>query len=154
MEDCVFCKIVRGEIPSYKVYEDDEFLAFLDINPNMRGQTIVIPKKHVKSYVFDMREDEYEKFLRVVKKVSKLLDESLGVKRCAMIIEGTGINHAHIKLYPLHGLRDKDETVWNTEKRVFFEKYEGYVTTLLGPRADSETLKKIEKEIREKTNPN
>ena len=57
MEDCIFCKIVKGEIPCFKVYEDKDFLAFLDINPNTKGMTIVVTKKHYPSYVFNMPED-------------------------------------------------------------------------------------------------
>jgi histidine triad (HIT) family protein len=69
--DCIFCKIVKGEIPAYKVYEDDEFIAILDIFPNTEGMVLVITKKHYPSYVFDMPEDVYNRFLSVTRKVAK-----------------------------------------------------------------------------------
>lgn len=148
MEDCIFCKIVKGKIPSYKVYEDDDCVAFLDINPNTKGMTVVATKKHYDAYAFDAPEDVYLKLLKIVRKVAKLLDKKLNVKRTGMVMEGMGVNHLHIKLYPLHGLKEKftDGGFWAKDK-VFFEKYEGYITTQLGPRMDDEKLKKLAKEI-------
>jgi len=70
----------------------------------------------------------------VAKDVSVLLEKSLGVKRVAVVMEGLGVNHAHIKLYPLHGLDEKFKETWAKEK-IFFEKYEGYISTQLGPQA-------------------
>ena len=148
MEDCIFCKIVKGEIPCHKIYEDNNHLAFLDINPNTKGMTIVIPKKHYDSYVFDMPNDEYKKLLLIVKKVARLLDKKLGTKRIALVMEGMGINHAHIKLYPLHGLDKKFKEMWSKDK-IHFDKYEGYISTQLGPRMNDEKLKKLAEEIRE-----
>ena len=70
--DCIFCKIVKGEIPCYQIYEDKDFLGFLDINPNTKGMALVLPKKHYDSYIFEMPEDEYQKLMQVAKKVAKL----------------------------------------------------------------------------------
>ncbi len=150
MEDCIFCKIAKGEIPCHKVYEDDDCIAFLDINPNTKGMTIVALKQHYDAYAFDVPENVYIKLLKSVRKVAKLLDKKLDVKRTGMVMEGMGINHLHIKLYPLHGLKEKftDGGFWAKDK-VFFEKYEGYISTQLGPRMDDEKLKKLAKEIRE-----
>jgi len=148
MEDCIFCKIVKGEIPCFKVYEDKDFLAFLDINPNTKGMTIVVTKKHYPSYVFNMPEEVYEKFMKTVKKIAKILDKVLDVKRTAMVMEGMGINHAHIKLYPLHGLEEEFKEIW-AEEKVFFDKYKGYITTQLGPRADDKKLEELAKKIRD-----
>lgn len=142
MSDCVFCKIVSGEIPSFKVYEDEEFLAFLDINPNTCGMTVLITKKHYHSYVFDLPDDIYTRFMNTARKVAKLLDETLGVQRTAMVMEGMGVDHAHLKFYPLHGLDEKFQEMW-AKDRVYFENYPGYVTTKLGPRADSNKLEKL-----------
>ncbi len=103
MEDCLFCKIVKGEIPCFKIWEDSEFLAFLDINPPVEGMSLVISKKHYSSYSFDLDDEKYKKLMIASKKVALLLDKKLNVKRTAMVMEGLGINHAHIKLYPLHG---------------------------------------------------
>lgn len=146
MKDCLFCKIVKKEIPCYKVYEDKEFLAFLDIYPNMIGMTLIIPKKHYSSDAFDMPKDMYIKFMLVAKKIAKLLEKKLDVKRVAMVMEGMGIDHAHIKLYPLHGLKDKFVETW-TSKKVFFKKYKGYITTLMGEKADDKELIKLSKKF-------
>ncbi|MBI4163989.1 MAG: HIT domain-containing protein [Candidatus Aenigmarchaeota archaeon] len=147
MEDCVFCKIVNGDIDCAKVWEDGEFLAILDVNPNTNGMTLVIPKKHYESYVFDIPESVYKKLMVASRKVGKILEKGLNVKRVAMVMEGLGMNHAHIKLYPLHGLLDRFKEMW-AEDKVFFEKYKGYLSTQLGPKKDIEELKKLAKEIR------
>lgn len=105
MKDCVFCKIAKGEIPSAKIWEDKNFLAILDIMPNTKGMTLVISKKHYNSYAFDMPEDMFKKLMVASKKVAKVLEKGLNVKRVAMVMEGMGINHVHIKLYPLHGIK-------------------------------------------------
>lgn len=139
---------MKGEIPCHKIYENEDFLAFLDIFPNTKGMTIVITKKHYPSYIFNMSEEIYEKFMRTVNKIAKTLDKALNVKRTAMIMEGMGINHAHIKLYPLHGLKGKFEEKWPEAEKIFFDKYRGYVTTQLGPRADNKELEEIAKKIR------
>lgn len=148
MTDCVFCRIAQGEIPSAKIWEDKEHLAILDINPNTRGMALVLTKKHFDSYAFEMPDAEYQKFLLAAKKVAKLLDEKLKVQRTAMVMEGLGVNHAHIKLYPIHGLDEKFSEIWASEK-VFFEKYNGYITTQLGPKADSKELSELAEKIRE-----
>lgn len=148
MSDCIFCKIVSGEVPSYKVYEDENHLAFLDINPNTEGMTVLVTKRHYPSYVFEIPDDVYERLMETAKKVVKLLDKKLGVKRTAMVLEGMGVNHAHLKFYPLHGLDEKFQEMW-IKDRVYFENYPGYITTKLGPDADFEELRKLAEKIRE-----
>jgi len=148
-KDCVFCKIVSGEIDSAKVWEDDEFLAILDVMPNTKGMCLVLTKEHYDSYAFDMPEDVYTRFLVAARKVGKLLEKGLGVERVAMVAEGMGVNHAHIKLYPMHGLSEKFEEMWADEK-VFFDKYEGYITTKTGPKQELDELKKVAEEIKKK----
>lgn len=146
---CIFCKIVKGEIPCAKIWEDNDFLAILDINPNTKGMTLLLTKKHFSSYAFEMDDEFYAKFMLAAKKVAKILEKGLNVKRVALVMEGMGIDHAHIKLYPLHGLKDKFEEIIPNE-RIYFEKYQGYITTLLGPQADFSELKKLASEIRKK----
>ena len=73
MNECIFCKIVAGEIPSYKILEDEEFLAFLSIFPNTEGVTVVIPKKHYPSYVFDLPDEVLNKLMSFTKKVAKMI---------------------------------------------------------------------------------
>jgi len=149
MENCIFCKIIKGEIDSAKIWEDEEFLAILDVNPNTKGMTLVLTKKHYDSYAFDMPEDAYQRFMGAAKKVAKILEKGLDTKRVAMVMEGMGINHAHIKLYPLYGIVGKFEEIWAKEK-VFFDKYEGYISTQLGPQVDISKLKELAEEIRNK----
>ena len=146
MENCIFCKIANGKIPSVKIWEDEKHLAILDINPNTEGMTLVLTKKHFGSYAFDMSEKDYLDLMSASKEVAKLLDKKLKVKRTALVMEGIGINHAHTKLYPLHGLPDKFKEMW-AKKRVHFDKYEGYISTQLGPEKTNEELKKVSKEI-------
>ena len=145
-EDCVFCKIVQGKMPSVKVWEDGENIAILDIKPNAEGMTLVIPKKHYGSDIFEMSDEEYKNFLSSAKKVAKLLEKGLNVKRVAMVIEGMEVNHAHIKLYPLHGLEEKFKAMISKEQ-IYFNRYQGYITTLEGPKKSMEQLKKVADKI-------
>ena len=148
-EDCIFCKIARGEIDSAKIWEDDEFLAILDIKPNTRGMTLVLTKEHYDSDIFAMPKDVYQRFMLAVKKVVKILEKGLNVKRIAMVVEGMEINHAHIKLYPMHGLTEKFKPMIAKEK-IFFEKYKGYISTQEGPEVSVLELKKLAEEIKSK----
>jgi len=147
MENCIFCKIIKGEIDSAKIWEDEEFFSILDVNPNTKGMALVLTKKHYSSYAFLLDDDIYQKFTLAAKKVAQKLEKFLGVKRVAMVMEGMGVDHAHIKLYPMHGLDDKFKEIL-VKDQVFFEKYPGYITTVLGPRADIGGLKKLAEEIR------
>lgn len=147
MENCIFCKIASGEIPSVKIYEDKEHMAILDINPNMEGMTLVIPKKHLDSYAFDLDDSDYVNILIKAKKIAKILDKSLKVKRTAMVMEGLGVNHLHIKLYPLSGLTDKFEEILSKEK-VYFNEYPGYLSTQLGPQKSINELNEVAKKIK------
>ncbi|MBS3072492.1 HIT domain-containing protein [Candidatus Pacearchaeota archaeon] len=149
MENCIFCKIVKGEIPSVKIWEDKNFLAILDVFPNTKGMALVLTKKHFDSYAFDMNDKNYSDLMLASKKVARLLESGLKVKRVAMVMEGLGVNHVHVKLYPLHGINEKFKETWAKEK-VFFDKYEGYISTQLGPQKDISELKKVAEEIKRK----
>ena len=137
MGNCIFCKIVKGEIASVKVWEDKKHIAILDTNPNTKGMTLVIPKKHFDSDATDMPEKEYIDLMVAAKKLAKILEKKLNVKRAAIVMEGLGINHVHIKLYPIYGLDEKFKETWASEK-VYFEKYKGYISTQLGPQKSIE----------------
>jgi len=145
--DCIFCKIIGGQIPRASFWEDEKFIAILDAFPNTKGMTLVVPKDHHDSYVVDMDDETYSEFFIAAKKVAKILEKALGVKRVAMVMEGMGVNHAHIKLYPLHGLENKFVEMYAPERR-FFDRYEGYLTTVLGPEADMQRLNKLADKIR------
>ncbi len=146
MADCIFCSIVNGKTGAAVIWEDKEFLAILDVNPAVRGMTLVLPKKHYPSYAFDLPDVVYASLFRAARNVALLLDKKLGVRRTAMAMEGLGVNHVHIKLYPMHGLREKFTETWAPE-RVFFRKYPGYLSTQLGPKADLRALKKLAQKI-------
>ncbi len=94
----VFTKIINGEIPCYKIYEDDKTLAFLDINPETKGHTLVVPKKEVDK-IYDLEDDDYNALMQTVKILSKNLEEKLG-KRTLWKVIGTDVPHAHVHLLP------------------------------------------------------
>ena len=146
MKNCIFCKIVKDEIESAKIWEDEKFLAILDAFPNTKGMTLVLTKEHYDSYAFGMPDKIYADFMAAAKNVAKILEKGLAVTRAAMVMEGMGVNHAHIKLYPLHGIAEKFEEILGKDK-VYFEKYAGYLSTQLGPQADLEELKKLAEQI-------
>jgi len=148
-KDCVFCKIVRGEIDSAKIWESEKFMAILDANPSVKGMTLVIPKEHYDSDVFTMPDKDYQQFTLAAKEVAHLLVQGLEVKRVAMVTEGMGVNHAHLKLYPLFGL-DKKFTETVLPQKIFFDNYPGYLSTQLGPPKDLVELKKLAQNIRNK----
>lgn len=145
--DCIFCKIAKGEIDSAKIWENGEFVAILDVFPNTKGMTLVMPKEHFDSNIFSMSQEMYAKFTSAAREVVRLLEKKLGVQRVAMVAEGMGVNHAHIKLYPMHGLEKEFKEMWAKEK-VFFKTYPGYITTQLGEKADMNELKKLAEEIK------
>lgn len=97
MEECIFCKIVKGEIPSYKVYEDENFLAFLDINPLNPGHTLVIPKKHYR-WVWDV--ENVGEYFEVVRKIAKKLQRAYKIDFVVSGIAGNDVGHAHTHVIP------------------------------------------------------
>lgn len=147
MDGCIFCKIVRGEFDSARIWEDGEFVALLDVNPNTKGMTLVLTKEHYPSYAFRMPQEAYARFLNASREVGVMLERGLGVKRVAMVMEGMGIDHAHIKLYPLYGLEKEFQQMW-AKDRVSFDRYNGYISTQLGPKADLGELKSVAERIK------
>lgn len=101
MEDSIFTKIIKGSVPSHKVYEDDQTLAFLDIFPSVQGQVVVVPKAQVE-FVWDLDDETYTALMSTTKKVAKRLREVLGTKYVGVKIEGVDVPHAHVKLYPFN----------------------------------------------------
>ena len=94
----IFTKIIQGEIPCYKIYEDDKTLAFLDIHPESKGHTLVIPKTEVDK-IYDLPDEDYDALMRTVKKLSKHMEEQLGTRTLLKVI-GTDVPHAHVHLIP------------------------------------------------------
>ena len=104
--ECIFCKIALGEIPSYKIFEDDRFISFLDIFPTMKGQVIIIPKRHEGEYIFDMNSEFILSLFEFSKKISLALEKSFNSKKIGVIFEGLEVSHLHMKLYPLNTFLD------------------------------------------------
>ena len=96
----IFSKIVAGEIPCYKVAENKQFFAFLDINPMTKGHTLVIPKKEI-DYIFDLDEQTYSGLMMFSKKVAHALEKSVECKRIGVAVMGLEVPHAHIHLIPI-----------------------------------------------------
>lgn len=150
MENCIFCKIVKGEAPAHKIWEDEKHLAFLSIFPNTEGFSVVITKEHYPSYVFDLPEDILVGLILAAKKVAKLLDKKLeDVGRTGMILEGFGVDHAHAKLFPMHGTKMAEWKQIKSNVNKYFEKYEGYISSHDYKRADDKTLSELAKKIKE-----
>ncbi|WP_445957504.1 HIT family protein [Yeosuana sp.] len=101
----IFTKIVKGEIPCYKVAETEEFLAFLDINPNSKGHTLCIPKKEIDK-LFDLDEAVYSRLMSFSKRVAKAIEKTVPCKRVGMTVIGLEVPHAHVHLIPLHTMED------------------------------------------------
>jgi len=105
MKDSIFSKIIRGEIPSHKVYEDDKTLAFLDINPSQPGHTLVVPKVEVE-FLWDLEDADYQAVMLTAKKVAKRLEEVLGVPYVGEKVVGVDVPHAHLHLIPFTVAKD------------------------------------------------
>lgn len=101
----LFTKIVKGEIPCYKIAEDEEFFAFLDINPLAKGHTLVIPKIEI-DYIFDLEDDLFSRMNLFAKRIAKAIDKSVACKRVGIAVVGLEVPHAHIHLIPLNHLGD------------------------------------------------
>jgi len=96
----IFTKIINGEIPSIKIYEDDICIVIMDKFPSIDGQSLVIPKQEV-DYIFDLPNEVYEHLFKITKKVAKASDEAFATLRTCVVIEGFEVPHAHIKIYPV-----------------------------------------------------
>ena len=103
----IFSKIAAGEIPSYKCVENEEFYAFLDINPVVRGHVLVIPRREV-DYIFDMDDDETARYFCFAKRVAKAIKEAFPCKKVGMSVFGLEVPHAHIHLMPMQTEGDMD----------------------------------------------
>lgn len=114
MEDSIFTKIIKGEIPCHKLYEDDKVLAFLDIYPVQTGHALVIPKKQVE-FVWDLSDEDYSAVMAATKKVALRLREVLGKKYVGERIVGVDVPHAHVQLIPFNDVAefaaDQDMTI-------------------------------------------
>ena len=109
VKDCIFCKIVAGELPSFKIYEDYAHLAFLTIAPIKEGHTLVIPKKHTESF-FDLEDRDLGALLAASKKVAQILGKALkpSTGKVGVMVAGLEVSHTHVHLIPLDSEKDLD----------------------------------------------
>jgi len=101
----LFTKIIEGEIPCYKVAEDENFIAFLDINPNSKGHTLCVPKEEIDK-IFDMGEHLYLQLMQFSRKVAIAIEKTVPCKRVGMAVVGLEVPHVHVHLIPLHDMDD------------------------------------------------
>lgn len=146
MSNTIFDKIVRGEMHSWKVWEDEKHLAFLTPFPNTPGVTVLIPKQNIGDYIFELEEQNYNELIQAAKKVAKILEKAFNISRIGLVFEGTGVAYVHAKLYPLHGELAAQTNVWSSHTE-FYPGYVGYMTTVEGPKMPDEELKAIQQKI-------
>jgi diadenosine tetraphosphate (Ap4A) HIT family hydrolase len=152
-QNCIFCEIAAGRIKTPGVFwENDEFMAFLSIDPNTKGFSVVIPKQHYDSDFLKMPDDVLQKLTLAAKEAAGILERYFDdVGRVGLMIEGMGVNHAHIKLFPMHGTGSFKTGEWKqtlSGKQFWFDKYEGWICSGGGKMADPEDLKKLAQELR------
>jgi len=150
--DCVFCEIAAGQAPAHRIWEDAEHLAFLSIFPNTEGFSVVIPKAHLNSYVVDLEPRQYTALHLAAREVARLLDAAFDdVARTGIMYEGYGVDHAHAKLFPMHGTTGNAGGNWReVASRVdgYFDRYQGYLSSHDHHRADDDWLAGVARMIR------
>ena len=116
----IFTKIINGEIPCYKIAEDENFLAFLDVNPNAKGHTLCIPKQEINK-IFDIEDDLYLGLMAFSKKIAIALEKTVACKRIGMAVIGLEVPHAHVHLIPLN---EMDEMRFQNKVSLTKEEFE------------------------------
>ena len=126
----IFTKIIKGEIPSYKIAENDDFFVFLDINPNAAGHTLVVPKKEVDK-VFDLEDELYTKLFQYSKTIAAAIEKAVPCKRVGMSVIGLEVPHVHVHLIPLNQMADatfgKKEKLTESEFKTLAKKIASYL---------------------------
>ncbi|MGI2262348.1 HIT family protein [Candidatus Cardinium hertigii] len=139
---CIFCQIIAGQAPCHKVWERVDYMAFLSIFPNTEGFTVVIPKRHLSSYIFDHGPEQINGLMAAAKQVSNLLVHKFPtVARTALVFEGYGVNHLHAKLIPLHGTKGGPKLASTIKTK--FDQYPGYISSHDAARESDEKLAAI-----------
>lgn len=131
-------------MPAHVVWENRAYIAFLSIFPNTPGMTVVIPRQHEPSYVFEASDESIARLMKVAKRVALSLDAAFeDVGRTGVIFEGFGVDHLHVKLYPMHGTANMD--TWKpieNSRAEFYETYPGYLSSHDAGRCEDEQLEK------------
>ena len=122
----IFTKIVQGEIPCYKIAEDDKFLAFLDVNPNAQGHTLCVPKQEINK-IFDIEDELYLGLMQFSKKIAVALEKAVPCKRVGMAVIGLEVPHAHVHLIPLN---EMDEMRFQNKVSLSKEEFEAIVKAI------------------------
>ncbi len=122
----IFIKIVNGEIPCFKITEDENFLAFLDVNPNAKGHTLCIPKKEIDK-IFEIEDDLYVGLMQFSKKVAIALEKAVSCKRVGMAVIGLEVPHAHVHLIPLN---EMDEMRFQNKVKLEKEEFEALAKSI------------------------
>jgi histidine triad (HIT) family protein len=112
--ETIFTKIIKGEIPSYKIAENKDFYAFLDINPNTKGHTLVVPKKPI-DQLFDLDEETYIGLFKYARKISFAIEKVISCNRIGLTVIGLEVPHAHVHLIPLNTMSDANFSVPKTK---------------------------------------
>lgn len=130
-DDNLFARLCRGEIPQWRLWEDESHVAFLTPFPNRPGFTVVIPRRHLSSDILSLRDHDFHLLMKAVHHVSRILMEALNVKRVGMFCEGFEIDYTHVKLLPVP--TEVDEIAPGGDGS-FYNQYPGFLTTQRGPR--------------------
>jgi histidine triad (HIT) family protein len=153
---CVFCDIIAKNDQDVIFWQDEQHVAFLSIDPNTPGFSLVVPKEHHGSDILKMPDADLQAFILAAKKVAAILESFYeDVGRVGLIMEGTGIDHSHIKLVPMHGTDHMKQGGWKqylSDVEHWFDNYEGWISSAGGPMADRDKLVELSKKIKKSQN--
>lgn len=148
----MFARIVRGEIPQWRIWEDEGYIAFLTPFANTPGFTVLVPRKHLGSDIFKLEDEEFSKIIQATHKVAQYLKKAFDVKRCGIFFEGFEIDYAHVKLIPVHNRFTSQRQLFHpiAVSAPFQRSYEGFLTTQFGPLAsDLDSIADNARQLRE-----
>ena len=144
----LFAHIVRGELEQWRVWEDDDHVAFLTPFPNTPGFTVLVPRQHLSSDIFSLSDGDYTSLMRASHTVMHILRRAFKIDTVGVFFEGFEIDYAHVKLIPAHPGSDSDFTTVSSAP--YFDLYPGYLTTQPGPPADPSSLDDLSRILRQR----